>query len=484
MNITFYSGFKKRINSCKLPTTGTGISTYALSGVLKEPCSIEKPVIHIARLTSDASPAQYTYAHISDFNRYYFVEDWVWSNGRWECHLTEDYLASWRTDIGNSFAYVTRSSEDYNPNLIDHKYPTMTGCEINYVNMSDSWTGVAPSGGCYVMGVINNDLNGQAGGAVTYYVLSPSEMRTFMSTLLSEEFVDDMGFPTLFTVAQQLTQDVAKLIFNPFEYIVSCLWYPFPYTTIAGNEEDISLGWYVPESLTASAHLVNTFAVTLNVYGEATAHPQASQRGTYLNYAPFTDIKMDLPIFGEIPIDTSYLSEGRYIKGTIYLDVITGKAELRVSNGVDADHIGNHIITIASAAFGINIPLANLDSPYLGIVQTVADVLSSVAGANPSGAVSALLKDLGNAIDGNYQQRIGGTGGSFTSFIMNPVLTCKHYWVADDNNNEYGRPLCETAQISTLPGYIECDHVDIDFNCFDGEKRQIISYMQTGFFWE
>ena len=94
MNVLLYN-FAKRKNSTKQPdpTTATTISCQ-----LKDAAAVMNPVLQFNPATSGFStpfnPSQYNYAHLPLFSRYYFIDDWVWLNGLWECHLTVDVLAS------------------------------------------------------------------------------------------------------------------------------------------------------------------------------------------------------------------------------------------------------------------------------------------------------------------------------------------------------------------------------------------------------
>ena len=85
MQIVLYSGFAKKENSTKQPPSGQ--TSITVTGTLKEQCSIFDPVFNIERVTGDVVPYGFTYAYISDFNRYYFVTNWNWNFGIWECSL-------------------------------------------------------------------------------------------------------------------------------------------------------------------------------------------------------------------------------------------------------------------------------------------------------------------------------------------------------------------------------------------------------------
>ena len=121
--INLYSGFTKKLNSTKQPTT----VTTALTGELKRECSVEKPVIEFI---FEGNPSGYVYAYIPAFNRYYFITDWKYNITTWEAYMEEDYLASWKNYIGNTHAYVERAASDFDGNIIDNLYPTAINSDI------------------------------------------------------------------------------------------------------------------------------------------------------------------------------------------------------------------------------------------------------------------------------------------------------------------------------------------------------------------
>ena len=101
------------------------------------------------------NPSYYTYVHIPSFSRYYFVDDVKYVLGHWEFYLSIDVLATYKPTIGTTTAYVERSASTSNGDIIDNLYPAKTDVQITSATISTSWANVAPSGGCYVIGVIN-----------------------------------------------------------------------------------------------------------------------------------------------------------------------------------------------------------------------------------------------------------------------------------------------------------------------------------------
>ena len=80
-----------------------------LSGTLREPSSVTAPVVKIEL----GDPVGCNYAHISEFNRYYFIDDIVSIRSNlWEIHLRVDVLMSFATDIRRSEVIVDETATE------------------------------------------------------------------------------------------------------------------------------------------------------------------------------------------------------------------------------------------------------------------------------------------------------------------------------------------------------------------------------------
>ena len=496
MELKFYSGFKKRVNSTKQPST----ATTTLTGELKESCSIESPVISIE---SSTNPSAYVYAYIPEFGRYYFVSDWVFNLGLWECHLSEDYLASFKTEIGNTTAYIERCAGTYNGDIVDTKYITKTNFQNNRVFLTSDLYQPSNAHGAYVIGVVNGDsaLISQLGGSVTYYVLEDYQCRALMAYLLSTNFLSDAGFPSVQSIAQQLSQDTAKAFINPFNFIVSCVWYPFPVSTLAsGNDVQIRVGYWAVQTSIATGKYLTALAPEFSVSGNLSAHPQAETRGNYLNFAPYSRVSLTIPPFGTFPLDLSYRTNGNHINGKIHLDTITGKAQLMIylNDGGQIVPSDDTPVYEATAVIGVPIQLSQISVDYISALPHIGEAAASaVSGAISgfvtgggvvgavTGAIGAALPSVANAISClSPQMTSKGVDGSIMYIFIPARINQQFALLVDEDNEEMGRPLMEKKKINTLSGYIKCFEASIDYACFDTEKTEIFNYLMSGFFYE
>lgn len=475
MVIDLYN-LNKRPNSTKRPAVGDTTKLEISNAQLKEETSVISPTILLSPKINNITlgPGCYNYMYIPAWNRYYYISDWRYVGGIWEIDCTVDVLASFKTEIGNTSAYVLRASGASNGDIIDQIYPTKTDMQLTKVNVSCSWYGVAPSGGSYIIGVINNTTTSRV-GAVCYYALSASQMTDLLDFIFSGSIYYDG--------VAEISETLFKSMFNPMQYIVSCMWLPFSADSFGSSNEHIYLGYW-DTNITARA--MTTLAQKTFITATIPDHPQII-RGAFLNRAPFTRLTLYIPPFGSIPIDTACITSGKYLYSAVLIDHVTGQATLRISTCQDSNHLNEYnIVSECSGLIGVPIQLAQITTDYMNTRNAIGGGISGALSAIFSGAnIFDTIGSIGNSVNNAVNQvSTSGANGAFSNFIQQPTLIVEHYLLVDENQTEYGRPLCEQRTISTLSGYIKTGEDDHSFKCLDGEREQINDFMKNGFFYE
>lgn len=504
ISIDFYTTFEKKTNSTKKPS---GTAALQIDGNLMMPCSILHPVVQIKRLAADASPESYVYAVIAAFNRYYFVRDWIWVNGFWEVHMDCDVLASWKMDIGELSEYILRTdstSTDYNPMITDVMYPATTDFVISEEIIPSAFSDTI-STGCYIVGIIGGKVSGETDasigsvGAIKYYAMTPTQFGNLKETLFSDDNLEimhiiDSGGQELVT---DLSQEVLKTLYNPFQYIASCMWFPFGTSSITNKTSvsSIKIGWWAyPLSgyLLSPERLIFTEVES----GTVVSHPQATGRGYYLNFAPYTTRTL-IGRFGTVAIDPSYYNVWSSISVKYNVDLITGSCHADI--GINTTAIPSTYISIAQRDFllGVPIQLAQVGTDYLGTavqaINTAKSVLPAAAmGMITGGTAGAIGAGLIAGAGGIYntlqsampQVETSGQNGSFLAPAIPTKILSTFYKIVDEDITHKGRPLCENRTIKNLTGFILCAEGDHDIACMLEEKEIISRFLTTGFFWE
>lgn len=481
--------FTKKANSTKRPTTsGTAYTCEILDG-----SGVLYPTIKL--MTNAVDPSAKNYAHISAWQRYYFVSNWRYDRGLWWADLSVDVLASYKTGIGNFTGYVLRSSYTSNGMIKDTFYPAKTTPTRTTKVINLAWNDEL-SNGTYVVGIVNGD--NRAVGSVGYYVMTPSEFRTFCNAVYANtnDWMDTANI-------QDISTELLKTLFNPFEYIVSCMWFPITVPVIPSSPTTpIPLGfWSVPASCQG---LLYSEAITAQVISVTPdQHPQAATRGSYLNSSPYTTLTLTFQPFGDISLDASLVC-GNQIDLSIFTDYITGVSCLyvQVSTG------GNDGTFLGSQATQLGVPIQisgrqpNIASMISGGVAAIADALPQKSGEKQglwqdikhvaknllgvqapdiSGAVSKVASQAENGF-----KRLGsrGSNGSRAQILAEAYLSHDFMLLADESNADFGRPLYEVKKVSNIPGYIQMGDDHIELNGLEEENAMVARYLTTGFFYE
>ena len=485
LNIKFWT-FSKKNNSTKIPAG----NWTEFSCELKDDCNMLAPVI---RLRSPAVTLTWNYCYIPGFGRYYFINDWKWIGGLWEAYCSIDALASWKTELGTESMYILRrdSTTDFDPLITDTMYPATNDYETEEVVLTGSWA-VSISSGVYIVGIMSADDNNNPVGAVSYYAMTSSQFGALKDMLFSDQNLYKMGLTDALgqMIVNDMSKEIFKTMYNPYQYIVSCTWFPFGITSfVHGNlETTLKIGWWEYQ---LSNYPVFAQQIDLNNAEHTTipAHPQAAARGDYLNYSPYTSITV-YGRFGTIALDTSKVKAGWRLNFSYYVDAISGQCRAEITAWDDSLQ-SPEVVTLANRTFlmGVPIQLSQVGIDYMGAalatVDTAAGVMRGIRYADAGLALSSAAHGVYNTIQSKMP--VVETSGANGSFLTPYKLTrvCYHFYkiVAEDLAHK-GRPLCAIRQLNTLSGYLLCADGEFDIPCTEEERGIIAGFLTSGMFWE
>lgn len=516
MIIKFYR-FSKRNNSTSI-VNGNG---QEMTCQLKAETDMINPTLLIQSINAGYAPTSWNYCYIPAFARFYFIVDWVWINGIWECTTTVDVLATYKTQIGALDQYVIRSASAYNGRIVDSVYPTQCRPAV-YPQLLDNVYARALSGGFYIVGIIGSDDTATQ-GAITYYQMTDAQFARLREYLLSNTFLSDQG---LVNLSDFIPADATKVIYNPYQYIASCQWFPFDLSAISSSYKTsvsvIKFGWW-NVGTTFSCYRINPNcpAYEVTIRRAWMTHPvYTSPEYEYMSYSPYSARYLRFAPFGDIQIPDDYFVSGDFIIIKLMVDMITGIGFLEVwSAEPDGDEYYRlkALICRESQQISIDIQLAQIGKDYYG-----ANAIAQKAASATTNAVAKVGKNLvsgiSNAVSGNYagvginlidiitepskhsaemaslvndyvktsapQLMSGGTNGSLAAYYLNNYIINIFYRIVDQDATHLGYPLYERRVINTLSGYIQVQNPDIDIPCLESETIMIMKYMSSGFFYE
>lgn len=471
MQVTFYK-LSKVYNSTKRPESDGRVVNCEID----EPCSILTPKLKL-NFGQTNPPTDYNYCEIPDFKRSYYTSNWTYAHGLWYCDLTVDVMCTYRDNIGKSSQYIVRASNDNEDSLMDSAYPTEAGAYMHHEQAE--WHKRNSPGtpfyftanydkGTYVLGIINRDEASKT-GAVSYYGFKPGDFKIFMRNML--QGVDWLGIDEA-----EISWNLVKILYNPLEYIVSCMWYPFE---IEGGIDYTNLNfgfWSLPATCTS---IGATGREIIDGQVKIPKHPQAESEFSYFNLSPFTRYTLFIPGFGECPMDTTELMNYKTLFMEMDVDLVSGIAVVYLSTEGDAA-LTTRFKTMRTQ-IAVPIQLASITRDYMGVAGNVLTGAGQLLEGKLGGALSSISSSIQAALP---QVQSTGANGTSVEYGSGTQLLAEWLYQTTINNNYNGRPLCRYKTVRNLKGYMQCENAKVEIAGYRSEMTEIENIMNTGFYYE
>lgn len=470
----------KRINSTKLPT----LEDLLISGevVLKQATSVDKPIFIMACGADDMAKARI--CNYVEFQGNYF---WITSivqlnNTHIEISCEVDVLATFKTEILQTKAYVLYSDSAGRTNLIDNrnvrtinwKYRKTIREKVSMFTKGDS---------CYIVEVINGYPSTKLSTS-TFYLMSSSQMEALMSSLYgSNDFFDN----------------IVKSIQNPSNLMVKAIWYPFGIGefqgAFTGQEETVKVGNYEAGA--------NGYRIQ-NIDFSSTAELIHIDLSGILqdNYAydeSNCTLKCTLPFYGmiELPVSTTLKAGTREFFIRITLDILSGTLMYEILGSAGE---AGYRTRVYKTSFGCTVPLGYQSYNPLQFIGAVTGAVGGVAAAtmapeavaggmiasaagfgasNIISSVSSLQKD--NGVIGTIGSRVDM---GWANDITVEVLTAELSESVTAKKEVLGLPCCSTVELSTLTGYCQCSNASVSAIAMPEEITKINNYLNGGVYIE
>ena len=456
--VNLYS-ISKRDNSTKRPS---GEGKVYNDCIMKHGCGILNPTMSFDMgLSTD--PSQYNYAYISEFNRYYFIDEWYFDNALWTAQMKVDVLATYKNEIGQSSLYVLRSSAEYDGAVSDQLYPCKTGCSYSSTTKTNPWTGTS-----FVIGIINRNASF---GSIEYYVVDRNTLSGIATYLMDPANIITTANGFNF---DDFSQALQLSLVDPMQYIKTCMMMPVnagDYSDLPGDASIYCYNWRVGSlygrPLYSQTRIYKSYSFAIP------KHPDTNSRGNYVNSSPYTSLTLTMPPYGCIEIDTSITCNASTLDVNVEVDPITGLGILVIScNGIVLNRIESQI--------GVPISLASVSGGMFGALGNMVG-----GGIANGGAIGNFFDTIGNGITAKSTraQTLGSTG-SFVSNRGTFRLDAQFFRPVADDIAHNGRPLCQKRTLSTLPGYQLIQDGDVTITGTSVEDAKIRSYLEGGYYYE
>lgn len=463
--------FKKHENSTAQPVT-TSWAEFSIT--LKEGADLTSPVITIAADITDI--LSYNYATL--LGRYYFIRAKnMLRSGYSVLSLDLDLLATFKSDIGGTSMYVTRSSAASDGNIVDNFYPT-TG-EIKHFKSADvNWnsSSVDYANGFFIVNVFGTSTAGTS----TLWKLSPANFKL----LINDLYTQLNGFQPA-----DVESAIMKLIDgSPEKLVSSAMWFPSYCNFNAGALENVKVGGWIS---TAQGQVIINPVSAYNVSSLVIPkHPQAATRGDFLNLSPFSTYELHVPCFGSVNIDTTAIYNNNVLQVAIRYDALSGQGNAYANISFeDGGTWYQKTIARLTAQIGVTIPLhgqSNGASVVTGAVNTIGHAITGALAGNVAGAI---IGGITGAIGTSMTALTGascslGSGGMAMLDNRATAIESTHLYICDEDNANNGRLYCKIASPSSLTGYMIVQKGLVEISGTEDEENRLNRMLESGFYYE
>lgn len=480
--VTLYQ-FTKRKNSTLQPPALQGVD---LNCELKQPTSYKNPVL----LFHVEDGFEWNYLKWDSW--YYFITDVVSvRNDIFEVHCALDVLATYKTEIGATSAFVLYDTSA-NTEIIDGRLSQKTTATVQVNSDRFAYGGLTPTY-CVVLGIVGGVDEDGGRGDTGMFALEPSEVPKLFDAVNS--WVEtDLGIEeppsgwTSITTIDQSAKYLLKGIYTIIKQflatgkapdcIKSAVWLPCSPEDFFGTWENVHLGQYNTE-IQGRYININTW----NQRNVTLAIPW--QANDWRRNAPYHHIYVYIEGVGlteippnEIINDTSlWITAEMSPTGAMQYEINAGGAE------------NPRVITRITGQVGGSFMVGNSNiNPVTAMAGSMGAVLGVAGGAVMGGA--AMLGGAGSIVGAmtamqSIPHSVGSGGGFLTNHTVSVISVFHDTNVSPDSvASRIGTPTMAVKTISSCSGFVQTREASVNAACYDDVRREINALMDGGFFYE
>lgn len=478
--VTLYQ-FQKRKNSTLQPTALQGVE---LNCELKQPTSYKNPVFTFFV----ESGFEWNYLKWDAW--YYFIVDVVSvRNNIFEVHCKLDVLATYKTEIGATSAFVLYDTTA-NTEIVDSRLSQKTSA-TTHTNTGTLDFGI---GAFVVLGIVGESSASLWGVSAAVASDLLNEINNWFDNADFLPIPDDpdvegisdivevlaVMVETIGVIAHNLTTGVRTLISTGKapDCIKSALLLPLPVSDFPGSSGEISLGEYPTEK--TGIKISQTAKVNRRV---SVAIPW--QASDWRRNDAYTKIYVSLPYIGVASYPASQLIGADTID-VDYQITINGAIVATVS--ANGRRIGKYSGNCASnymiGASNIN-PLQGMSAVAGGVASAAGVAAAGSAGMALGAGTGGILGMINGAQF--IPTCIGGVGGGANTDGWTVTVTVVYHDTSIEPSSvsaAIGTPTMAVKQIGTLSGYVQTCSASVNVSAYDDIRNEINSALDGGIFYE
>lgn len=462
MEIRFYNFQKKKNSTAQPPDSGYTSANI----VFKKPTSINSPLI-IYDNGGDFPYFNYASMLFGEVRYYYFIEDLIiLQNNLFELHLKIDSLATAKSYINNTSAFVKYSSSNYNEYLKDDRIlPTV---DFELLRTTNTFSDLVAYGNsstyCWILTTFST-----SNGLCSYLI------NTTTLEYLTAKLVQD---------GTSIWGNIKELFGDAKSSILSLNYCPFSLSALQMNNcvaDSMSRIYLGDFDTLQDGYRFTSYCYT---FSDLISLPSGLNKDFRI-CEPYSTAKLYLPLIGCVDIALNEFREYASIGFKYVVNLSNGNISVTLRNNGNRSILGTY-----SGNCSLSMPIAF--NQYVNSFNAVVGLASVVAGVASGGALTVAGIAGGVASMASSFKKstttIGAFGGTFSANMENvAILTVFKQGVSDEPDNMttiYGRPCGKVLSIGSLTGYVEC----IDFHLssyFDASvNEEVETLMNKGVYLE
>ena len=474
LTAVFYN-FSKRQNSTKVPASaGTSFNI-----TLKQPTSLNSPVFVINNDT-------FSFNYCSFNGAYYFISDIVsLRNDIWEVHCTKDVLATYRSQILASRAYILYDNIG-NPEIVDNRIAIETSNSVlansvPFPNISST--------GRYIMTCVgqnscaswwNVDIKA-INNAVIYNSAFDAVEETFTPSSWVAAVPEAIAYGFDF-IGKVVTKGISYLLTNgnAMDSIRNCIWIPLAPIVTVSQQTPIFLGNFPTgiDGYIIDNPVAQLDPVSINI---------PWQFNDWRRNSPYTQVYLYIPFIGVISLPSSQIMGESTINIRASVNVVSGDLCVNVSNN-------QQLLGSYGANVGMNVPIGSSNAiqrqTVNSIVQTGAGIAGLASGMGIAAGAAALsgIASAAAAQIAGVPTSVGGLSNGAASGLLTNIVcytTCHDTAVSPGSVADViGLPAFRSGTLSSVSGYVQTHEFSLQADAPDQDLQRVNTYLNGGAFIE
>lgn len=207
----------------------------------------------------------------------------------------------------------------------------------------------------------------------------------------------------------------------------------------------------------------------------------------FLDFAPYTRIRLYIPYFDYIEIPNEYAYTGQ-LNGFISVDFSSGRATLYIMRGLI-------LVTSKTTQLSISVPVGKSNAEELSRNKILHTIQASVGGGMIAGtdnkskaSISWLGNVITNSLNDNINRLTSIQGGDGNTTILATDKTPRIVYEYPQNvfypdAHAFGKPLQRSVSLSALTGFTKVDDIHFDPKnevIYQDEINEIVTLLKDG----